>query len=263
MQAQSYYIKLLKEHLSLKQRDNPHYSMRAYARDLKMHSSSLGQILTGKRALPLNRAHDIAEKLALAPKEKTLFMESFYRSKTSIDDIEINNLDERYLLDESYYKIISEWEHYAVLELFNLINFKIDKESVALKLSLTTNRAEVVLTNLIHCQLIIVNARGEFALAHPDIKTTEDSSSSALNKSHRETLKMGAEKLDKIEVELRDFSSTTVALDLTKLPEAKTIIREFRQKMTALLRGGKKTDVFQLAIQFYPLTTINTMENTK
>jgi hypothetical protein len=38
------------------------------------------------------------------------------------------------------------------------------------------------------------------------------------------------------------------------MPEVKTIIREFRQKMTALLRDGKKTDVCQMSIQFYPLT---------
>ena len=46
----------------------------------------------------------------------------------------------------------------------------------------------------------------------------------------------------------------TIAMDIEKLPEVKTIIREFRQKVTALLRDGKKTDVFQLAIQLYPLT---------
>lgn len=69
-----------------------------------------------------------------------------------------------------------------------------------------------------------------------------------------ETLEIGKNKLEEIEVELRDFSSATVAIDLEKLPEAKTIIREFRQKMSALLRDGEKTDVYQLAIQFYPLT---------
>ena len=45
-----------------------------------------------------------------------------------------------------------------------------------------------------------------------------------------------------------------LAIDLSKLPEAKTIIREFRRKMATLLRDGKKTDVYQLGIQFYPLT---------
>ncbi|MNL64824.1 hypothetical protein D3C87_1890770 [compost metagenome] len=65
---------------------------------------------------------------------------------------------------------------------------------------------------------------------------------------------MGKAKLDEVDMMLRDFSSTTLAIDLDKLTEAKTIIREFRQKMSALLRDGNKTDVYQLAIQFYPLT---------
>ncbi len=89
---------------------------------------------------------------------------------------------------------------------------------------------------------------------HEDVRTTEDIKSQALKDSHKETMRMGIDKLDQIEVELRDFSSSTIAIDLNKLPEAKAIIREFRQKMAALLSGGEKTDVFQLAIQFYPLT---------
>ena len=254
MQQQVYYITKLKECLSQKQKENPHYSMRAYSRDLDLHSSTLSQILKGRRGLPFKRANDVALKLALSPKEKTLFMESFYRSKTNIDEIKVNEQDDRFILDESYYKLVAEWEHFAVLELFNLRSFDIGIENIAKKLKINTNRAEVVLLNLTNCGLLIKNDHGVFEKTHSDIKTTEDISNNALKESHKEALKMGLHKLEKIEVELRDFSSATVAVDLDKLPEAKTIIREFRQKMTALLRDGNKTDVFQLAIQFYPLT---------
>ncbi len=254
MEQQLYYVRTLKERLAARQKENPHYSLRAYSRDLEMHSSTLSQILKGQRGLPLKRANSVAEKLALSPKEKTLFMESFYRSKTSIDDIQISDLDQRYILDESYYKVIAEWEHYAILELFNLNHYDINANWISKKLGITLNRAEVVLSNLISCGLLIKNDADRFDRAHPDIKTTEDISSGALKKSHKEAMQMGINKLEEIEVELRDFSSATVAVDLEKLPEAKTIIREFRQKMTALLRDGNKTDVFQFAIQFYPLT---------
>ena len=77
MERQSYYINKLKECLSQKQKENPHYSLRAFSRDLDIHSSTLSQVLSGKRRLPLRRAGDIAKKLGLGPKEKTLFMESF------------------------------------------------------------------------------------------------------------------------------------------------------------------------------------------
>ncbi len=260
MEQQSYYITKIKECLSLKQKENPHYSLRAFSRDLNLHCATLSQILNGKRGLPLKRATDVVIKLDLSPQEKTLFMESFYRSKTSIDDIQISKLDDRHILDESYFKVIAEWEHYAVLDLFDLAEYDLSISGISKKLGITQTRAEVVLSTLVESGLLLLNTEGDYEKAYPDIKTTEDISSKALQKSHRETLEMGIKKLEEIEVELRDFSSTTVALDLSKLPEAKTIIREFRQKMTALLRDGYKTEIYQLAVQFFPLTKIETKD---
>ncbi len=263
METQNYYVTKIKEKLSLKQKQNPNYSLRAFSRDLNLHCSTLSQIIKGKRSLPLKRAVDVAKNLGLSPKEKTLFMESFYRSKTNIDEIEIPQLDERFMLDESYYQVISQWEHFAVLELFNLAEYDLSIRGIAKKLDISIMRTEVVVQNLLHCSLLIQTPEGDFERVHSDIKTTEDISSQALKESHRETLELGKRKLDEVELEFRDFSSSTLAVDLEKIPEAKTIIREFRQKMTSLLKNGKKTDVFQLAIQFYPLTKIRKKENLK
>lgn len=255
-----YYLTKLKEVLSLKQRENPSYSLRAFARDLDIHPSTMSQIIKGNRSLPFKDSAHVVNKLKLNPKDRTLFMESLMRGKTKIDAIKIAALDERFMLDESYYKIIAEWEHYAVLDLFDLTDFIPSVEGITEKLDVTKNRAEVVLNNLLTCGLI-KEEDGRLIKVHEDIRTTEDIANRALKESHIETMKMGIQKLEEIEVELRDFSSTTVGVDLEKLPEAKTIIREFRQKMSALLRDGRKTEVFQLAIQFYPLT--KTKKQTK
>ncbi len=214
----------------------------------------MSQILKGNRPLPLKNAHYILEKLSLDAKERTLFMESLLRSKVSIDQIKINPLDTRFMLDESYYKVIAEWEHYAVLDLFELNTFDPTIEGVLEHLDITVTRAEVVINNLVVSGLLELDESKKLRRVYDDVRTTEDIPSQALKDSHKETLKLGLTKIDEIEVELRDFSATTVAMDLKKLPEAKTIIREFRQKMTALLRDGEKTDVYQLAIQFFPLT---------
>lgn len=251
-----YYLMKMKEALSLKQRENPSYSLRAFARDLDVHPSTMSQIIKGNRSLPFKDSAHIVMKLKLSPVDRTLFMESLMRKKTNIDEIKIDALDQRFMLDEGYYKIIAEWEHFAVLDLFELADFAPSIEGITAKLDVTTNRAQVVLNNLITCGLV-EDRDGKLVKVHEDIRTTEDISNRALKESHIETMKMGIHKLEEIEVELRDFSSTTVGVDLDKLPEAKTIIREFRQKMSALLRDGHKTDVYQLAIQFYPLTKIN------
>ncbi len=251
---QSYYLSKIKEEFSRKQKANEHYSLRAYARDLGVHPSTLSQVMKGNRPLPLKDTESVVKNLKLGPKDRTLFMESLYRRKTSIDDIEISPLDDRFMLDESYYKALAEWEHFAVLELYDVVDFDPSINGIARKLKITPNRAEVVVNNLLTCGLLKTSDDGKLVRTHTSVKTTEDVKSQAIIESHKETLQMGMNKLEEIEVEFRDFSSTTVAIDLEKLTEAKTIIREFRQKMSALLRDGHKTDLYQLAIQFFPLT---------
>lgn len=250
----TFYINKIKEDLSQRQRINPNYSLRAYSGFLGLHSSTLSQVLNGKRALPLKNAKQVADKLNLGPKDKTLFLESLYRLKTNIDDIKIDQNDDRFILDESYSKVIAEWEHYAVLTLFDVTNFNASVDEIATRLGLTELRAEVVLNNLLICNLINKDENGVFQKTHSKVRTTEDVTMKALKDSHLETLEMGKNKLEEIDVELRDYSAMTMAVDLEKLPEVKTIIREFRQKVSALLRDGNKTDVYQLAIQLYPLT---------
>lgn len=259
--APAYYLTKMREGLSLKQRNNPLYSLRAYARDIGIHPATLSQIINGKRTLPLKECDKVAKKLNLGPKEQVLFKESLTSKKTVLDSIKIPAEDQRLMLDDSYYKIISEWEHYAVLELFELADFQRSKEEVAARLDLTVNRTDVVLNNLKICQLIEVDAEGKLLKVQSDVKTSEDISSQALRESHKETLQMGIAKIEAVPVELRDFSSSTLAIDMSKLPEAKLIIREFRRKMATLLASGEKKEVYQLAIQFYPLTNMPTMRH--
>jgi uncharacterized protein (TIGR02147 family) len=254
----AYYVTKLKEGLSLRQRENPQYSLRAYARDLGVHPGTLVKVIKGDRPLPVKVSKLVLDKLKLGPKDRTLFMESLLRRKTNIDNIKIDPLDMRFIVDESNYKVIAEWEHFAVTDLFDLPGFEATTEDVAKRFAIPLNRAEVVVHNLILSGLLTMDAEGKLTRVHGDVKTAEDVKSQALKESHIETMKMGINKIEEIEVEFRDFSSMAVGVDLEQLPEAKTIIREFRQKMSALLRNGSnKTDVFQLAIQFYPLTNIN------
>lgn len=251
--AEKYHIQLLKEGLSRKQRINPRYSLRSFARDLDVHPATLSQVFKGHRPLPFKNSKKVAQKLGLSPKEQTLFFESFFQSKTKLDAIQVDQNDERFMLDESHFKVIAEWEHYAALTLFDTEGFEPTAEVIASRLGVTLNRAEVVLNNLSISGLLKLED-GKLQKAHPSVRTTEDVTSQALKLSHQETLEIGIKKLDETDVELRDFSAMNLAIDLEKLTEAKAIIREFRQKMASLLRDGRKTEVYQLAIQFYPLT---------
>jgi uncharacterized protein (TIGR02147 family) len=253
----AYYLTKMREGLSLKQRNNPHYSLRAYARDIGIHPSTLSQIINGKRPLPVKDSELVAKRLNLSPKESSLFKESLLRNKSTFSQIKISEEDSRIQLDDSYYKIIAEWEHYALLELFNLQDFNRTNADVARRLDLTSNRTDVVITNLLTCGLLEKEEDGRIKKVFNDVKTSEDITSQALQDSHRETMQMGIQKLSTIDVDLRDFSSSTLAIDMKKLPEAKALIREFRRKMAILTEEGDREEVYQIAVQFYPLSKID------
>lgn len=54
----------------------------------------------------------------------------------------------------------------------------------------------------------------------------------------------------------REFTFITMAVDKSKMIEAKAMIREFRDKLCAYLEEGEKTEVYELAIQLFPRTKL-------
>lgn len=77
-----FYVEKLAEHLSKKQKLNSRYSLRAFARDLSMDSSTLSQILRGKRALPLSATNRVAALLNLTQEEHTKIMQSLEKTRS-------------------------------------------------------------------------------------------------------------------------------------------------------------------------------------
>lgn len=251
-----YCVQRLQDGLARKKEANPSYSLRAYARDLDVDPSLLSKIMAGKRPVPPTVANLAVSLLKLDPKEKTLFIESVGQERLTIDQIKVGSADSYLMLDESFSKAIAEWEHYAVLSLFDLEGFTPSVSSIARYLGISEGRSNEVIQTLIECKLLGFDDEYTLIKLVPTVRTTEDTRSKALLSAHLETLELGKKKLTEIDMELRDFSSATVAIDMEKLSEAKGIIREFRQKMVALLKSGKRTEVYQLAIQFYPMTDV-------
>jgi uncharacterized protein (TIGR02147 family) len=248
-----FFVEKLRDGLTHRQAKNKAYSLRAYAKHLGIPASTLSQVMIGNRALPLKNADAVMVNLKLSPKDRSRFLDSLYQVDCALDAIKIRPKNDRVFLDETYSEIISEWEHYAAIMLYDCVE-RLDLETVMERLGLKRARAEVVIENLLRYQMMKREPDGQLMVKPTSYKTSEDVASSALRDSHVEALSLAKEKLDDVPSDLRDFSSLTVAVDLKQLPIAKKIIREFRQKMTELLKTGDKTEVYQLAIQFYPLS---------
>ncbi len=256
-----YYRAKLLENFASRQRTNPAYSLRAYARFLNIQPASIGAVLKGKRHLAQNEGQRIATKLSLSPSERSKFLRSLRQQKKSlnacIDDSAPLELDGELLQEETHYRVIAEWEHYAILSLMDMSDFVSSSDHIANRLGITKTRAEVCILNLIQSGLVNQSSNGQMKKNVDHIRTTEDISSAALKQSHRETLEIGLKKLETVPMELRDFSSSTLLISREKLPEAKAFIRRFRKQFVTETEDLDGNEVFQIALQFYPLTKLS------
>ena len=150
-----FYLSKLKSELASRQKLNSHYSLRAFAKDLGIDSSNLSAVLKKKRNLPPHRAQKISESLNLGPTESALFINSTLRKKMNLDDIEVKEESKKYILDEIYYQVISQWEYFAFLQLLKLDDFKSDINWISKKLGISNLRSEVVIDDLIKLRLLL------------------------------------------------------------------------------------------------------------
>lgn len=261
MQQDPYYIRKLRETLSSRQRVNASYSLRAFAKDISIHPSSLSLILKAKRSLPLKDSKKVATSLKLSPKEASLFYESLFLERMKAEAKASPATEPSFVLDEAYHDVVAEWEHFAVLNLLEVSGFEPRIEFVAKKLNITNQRAKVVVDHLIHVNLISIQSDGSWKPQFENLRTTEDVPSAAIHKAHLEKMDLGKAKLEQVPLDLRDFSSVSFAIDMENMDEAKALIREFRRRFQDLLNRGNKTEVYQLAMQFYPLSQLNIEEN--
>ena len=259
MQEQIAIQNLLRRKLTEAQSRNPNYSIRAFAAKLKMNSGPLSAILNGKRFISKIIAEQIAEELYLDPQEKADLLKLFpeKRRYVKMTTKNIDYTDPAYLaLSAAQFRAISEWQHYAILSLMNIKDFKGTPEWISTRLGISLNQVEQAIDRLISCGMIEEKDDGSFVRQIPKIRTTDDIIDLSIKKSHEETLDIAKKKLHDVDIKERDFSHITLGINPEALPKAKVLIREFQDKLSELLETGPKSEVYRFSTQLFPLTII-------
>jgi uncharacterized protein (TIGR02147 family) len=239
-------IEILKSEFSRKQTRNPSYSLRSFSRDLEIDASNLSKLLSYQKDLGLKLKRKLAAKVGLTAGE----LEALE------NDAVVNTKDSDYASHKlELFEVVSGWQHYAVLELFKLKKFEPSAKSIADRLNIPLSDAKQTLERLQKVGLIKkVGARLEAA---------DQSSSSILStvtsKAHRdqqrEILEGAITALSTIPIERRSQSSMTMAIDSSKIDEAKTLIKTFRRNIGRLLSTSENLDeVYQLSVSLYPVS---------
>ena len=235
-------------------RSNEQYSLRAFAKSLKVPVSSLSEIINEKRPMSKTLQKKIGTALLMTEEQITAFG-AIDKELTPQEKLEA---DYRQLALDSFY-IISEWYHYGILQLIKTKKFKNDPKWISKRLKIRPIDVELAIERLKRMGIIEEVAKGKL------IDTTKgntshlksDFTNEQLRNFQIKALENSIAALKTVPIELRDNTSMTMAISKKALPLAKEEIKKFRRKLTKKLENFDEPDeVYQLAISLTPLTNV-------
>jgi uncharacterized protein (TIGR02147 family) len=254
---------LLRSHLLLAQSKNPKYSLRSYSRKVGIHAGALSSIMNGKRNVSRDMAEKITRKLLIDPQKRSEVL-GMFPEKRKYRNTEEMKQDEgpRYLeIEASSFRMIAEWEHFAVLSLIKTVDFKNNYQWIADRLGITVYRAQEVVERLISLGFLELTSKNELNRLQANIRSSDDTVDLSVNKSHEETLELAKESLHRDLISERDFTTITMAIDPEKMAIAKEMIRKFQDELSDVMESGKQKQVYRLSMQLFPLSKLHMKES--
>lgn len=246
---------------------NSRYSLRAMAKKLGLSPGRLSEIMNGRRRLTTQMAMRIADRLEYGPDKRAEFLGTVDDARNDASNpraaiptaalpAPLKSLRQPKYdpLEMDRFHVIADWYHFAILSLIETTDFNSSPDWISKRLGISIAQAESALERLQSTKLISISAKGRVRSTGKNIETPTDIASTALKRSHRQTLEQAIEAIYEVPLNERDITSMTMAIDSKKIPQAKKLIRDFRKKMAAFLENGPADEVYNLNIQLLPIT---------
>ena len=151
------------------------------------------------------------------------------------------------------FAVVSDWQHYAILELTLIHDFESSPRWIARRLGISEN---IVVSSIERLQRLDLLSEKNGILRATDSFTASPSGipSDALKKFHRQLLEKAIASVDFQGVEERDLSHMILAVNRNHLKQAKEEIKKFRRSFDARFgKARKKDQVYCLGISFFRL----------
>lgn len=234
---------------------NPSFSLRAFARHLKMSPAQLSQLMSGKRALSNKMADKIFGVLGASPEERQRLRASAYKSRLEMKE----GSSQRRNLAEDQFRLIADWYHFAILSLTRLNQASSDPRWISEKLGITQLEARQACERLVRLGLLELTPK--FRQVGDPIEVLSEIPSAAIQRFHRQTLALASERVENTPLQLREFQSVTLAISPSKIPLAKKMIAEAIDEISMVLETKSPKEIYSLSVQLFPLTHGGRNEN--
>ncbi|MEK2645803.1 DUF4423 domain-containing protein [Bdellovibrio sp. BCCA] len=245
----------LKEHHERRKLRNPQYSLRAFARDLGVSSGRLTDYLSGNTIPSEITLQKLSSSLALSSLEMESVRELLEKQKYMSRG---QGFDRQ--LTEEEFKQVSDWRCWSILSLFKSSEFQPEISWIAQKTKFSVREVEEHIRNLENAGLVKQTEYG-YVRTNQRVTTSNDVPSQAIRQAHKQFLKIAESAMDNVPVDKRDMTSMTMCISLENLPKAKSLIAEFRAKLSELLESGHATEIYNLNVALFPVLPQDSYEN--
>jgi uncharacterized protein (TIGR02147 family) len=151
------------------------------------------------------------------------------------------------------FPVISDWYHFAILELTLVEGFQSNPAWIADQLGITQIEAKAAVERLLKLDLLL-ETNGKWRATGSNFANPEGLPSDAIRKFHRQVLERAGQALEFQSAAERESSNLIIAIDESVLPKARKMIRDFTRKFDAeLSRTQRKTQVYNMTVQFFSL----------
>ncbi len=239
---------------------NGRYSLRAFGKFLAVDPSSLSQIMAGKRPVSGRAVDALATKLGAKPVDRRNFGLDRSEGAERIAAIDAP-LTDYYQLGVDTFAAVSDWQHYAILELTFVDGFNSDPKWIAKKLSITVDEAKSSIERLLRLGLLLKRREKKNASLlikairfHTNAGKVLTDTSAAHRELQRQLIAKSLLAIDQTPAEDKDITSITMAIDVANLDRARKLIQKFRRDLCDLLEDGNQTRIYNLAIQLVPIS---------
>ncbi|OFZ29702.1 MAG: hypothetical protein A2622_10800 [Bdellovibrionales bacterium RIFCSPHIGHO2_01_FULL_40_29] len=226
------------------------YSIRKFAQDLKIESSTLSKILSGTRPIKPTTAVKILEQLQIDWAMKNTLLLSIFNPRSILPtDTDFDVLEDSAGSSSSY------WEFYTVLSLAEFKTFEDDPIWIAKKIGTSVENATYILGVLKKLNLITLK-NNRYTATGVQITTSPGKFVEIVREAHKQTLSKSIEVLlTQEDHDISDFTGVTIATSKEKITEAIRRIKEFRRSLASFLHEPENPDaVYRLGIQLFPFT---------
>jgi uncharacterized protein (TIGR02147 family) len=223
----------------------------------------LSLILRGKQGLSRATAQSVAPRLGLSKPEQQIFcdlVESLHaRSKVQRRLAKIRIANTSWLTANTVqldaFSVVSDWYHFAILELTALSDFQSSEEWIAKRLDLPLAMIKVAVERLFRLGLLKKLENGSWTATDEFTIGPDGPPSELVRKFHTQILEKALSALQLQTVEERDYSLVIMGVDPASIPTAREQIREFSRGFSKKIRvSDQKHELYCLGIQFFRLT---------